>query len=265
MMDFLKKLTVKQATFLVVILFVGVSMFVIGILNLPYIITGKAEDLNEIVAAGEEPDKLDIVEADIQYVLCCYGKSETGYRSIRTVKYHYVVMLEDGRCMSLAVKDEETRSYLSKLMSETKSYMAGYSVQFPEPLHITAVVKGISSQGKDLYLDGINDYGISSDNILMLELDTGKTREGLITALVIGVMLIIAGIAYLKKAAQEKRDKARSFAALESDNNNDPLKVFAARNVEEVTENAPVPPTNSGMNTQASEAGAGTSKFTLKR
>lgn len=230
MIDFLKKLTVKQVTVLAILLIAGISMFVIGLFNLPYIITGKADDLNDIVLSGEEPQKFDIVELDVKYVLCCYAHSESGYRSIRTKKYHYVIMLEDGSCMSLAVKDEEIRTYLAQLMSATKSYMNGYTVQFPEPLHVTAVVKGLKNAGVDMYLDGIREYDISSDDTIMLELDTTKTREALSIILLFGVVLMIVGIVYMKNSAEEKKAKARSFAALENEVNYDPLKSFANKN-----------------------------------
>ena len=230
MIDFLKRLTIKQVTVLAILLVAGISMFVIGLFNLPYIITGKADNLNDIVMSGEEPQKLDIVELDVKYVLCCYAHSETGYRSIRTKKYHYVVMLEDGSCMSLAVKDDEIRANLSQLMSATKSYMNGYTVQFPEPLHVTAVVKGLKNAAVDMYLDGIRVYDISSDDIIMLELDATKTREALTIILLLGVVLMIVGIVYVKNTAEEKKTKARSFAALENEVNYDPLKTFANKN-----------------------------------
>lgn len=227
MSEFLRRLSIRNAGLLILLAIAGISMFVIGILNLPYIITGKTDNVNEIIANGDEPEKLSIVEADIQYVLGCYGISETKRRgSTLSKKHHYIVMFEDGTCMSLAVKDKETISYLSKLTSETESYLLGYTVHFSEPLHITATVKGISGEGKEYYHDALNQLGVPSDYIIELELQKGKLREVLAVLLIAGVVAVILAIRFFINSANEKKAKARSFAALD-EINNDPLKAVS--------------------------------------
>lgn len=274
MFDFLKKLNAKQASFLGFLLVIGIGMFIIGLFNLPYIITGKADDLNEMVMAGEEPSNLEIVELDVKYVLEIYAWSESGYRSMRTDKFHYLVMLEDGSCISLVIKqnDTETVNSLAMLMSATSSYLSGYSDDVPETVHITAVAKSLKGEKKNYYVSAAHEYGFATKDILMYELDTSKTRGALTAMLVIGVLLIIAGIMYLRQAANDKKAKARSFAALENDINNDPLRAFNNRNLSEAddkTDNEFETNTISYQSniSQSSDASntASTSKFTLKK
>ncbi len=227
MSEFLRRLSIRNAGLLLFLAIVGIGLIIIGIINLPYIITGKTDNLNEIVANGAEPEKLSIVEADIQYVLGCYGISETKRRGATlSEKHHYVVMFEDGTCMSLSVKDKETINYLSKLTNETESYLLGYTVNFSEPLHITGTIKSISGEGKEYYHDALNQLGVPSDYIIELEIEKGNLRGILAVLLISGVVAIILTIRFFINSSKEKKAKARSFAALD-EINNDPLKAFS--------------------------------------
>ncbi len=273
MIEFIKEhFTLKQYILLGILAVSGISLFIIGIINLPYVISGDADNLNQMLETGEEPKKLDIVEVDVKFVLCCYAESETGYRSIRTEKKHYIVILEDNKCMSLAVKDEATIAKLEKLMSATNKYLNGYDVDFPECVHFNAIIKDLNSNAESYYKEGLNYYGLTVNDAHFLELDVSKTRGMLAASLVCSVILMIGAVMYIKSSINDKKLKASSFNALENDNSSDPLKVFANRRIDDTFEDEYTMKNTVSNNSNQenmsysnSNTTSGTSRFTLKK
>ena len=132
-------------------------------------------------------------------------------------------------------------------------------------------MKGISGEGKDYYHDALNELGVPSEYIIELELHKGKLREILAVLLIAGVIAVILAIRFFVSSSREKKEKARSFAALD-EINNDPLKSLSysdegnnSYNYNKINYGRDTEPVNEPEKDYVEPKPSTTSKFTLKK
>lgn len=269
--------------------FTFVTMFIVSIVMLfilrndfKYIFTGETRDAYDIISSGDELKKGEHVSVELVAVVDWYAELTTTRKSVKTITYHAMGVLEDGTIISICTKkgSEEYRK-VDKLINDTYAYLEGYSYTMPEHLILEGSVQGIDSEISTFYSQGLSFYGYASNEAIYLDINTRSTRGGVVIAFVITLILFVVPIiAFLVEIMSYKKRKhekelERNTPINVVDPANDPIfnKSFYDRldsfkddsNNENTTEDKNSDVNNDELIDNLEEVKHTTSKFSLKK
>lgn len=188
----------------------GIIMFVMSCGDIKYIFTGKADDINEMIAAGEEPEVRDVVSIRIQYAFDWYAESIGQKNTLLCY-----AALDNGKIISIEVKKySHEHEKLDDLINSTNYYLEGGTNVPPTPVTLTGVVQNFDSKKVvDYYKKGLRLMGFdTSSDAYMLNIDTRQKRIYFILTLILSIIIIFVTVAIIiaecrmgikKKSAQD--------------------------------------------------------------
>lgn len=191
-----------------------------------YIFTGEANDINEMIAEGDEPQKGDKVSIEVQYVLDWYAELTETRRGSSTVTYHCMAVLDNGEIISICVgKNSAEYTQIDNLIEQTYEYLLGERSIPPTPVTFTGTVRKIDSKISDYYKSGLNLYGYSTSEAYMLNIDVTQTRMVSIIALFLDVLIIFIGAVFVigEIAILKEKKTSREIEAMPVQPVEDPI------------------------------------------
>lgn len=193
----------------------GIVMLLSSIKNLKFIFSGEADDLNEIMASGETPEVGDVVGLKVRLVIDWYAElTERGTRGSRNITYHCMVMLDNGKVISLSVERGDNYDKIDRLIDESYDFFRGERTEPPTPVYMDGVIRKIDSEIKQYYYTGLALWKINpQQDAYILEVDTTQSR-GIITIMfVFGVCITIGAVVFVVLYILNEKDKAEARKA----------------------------------------------------
>ena len=174
----------------IIMLAAGIVFFIIMIPNLGYIFTGKAKDINEMIASGEEPKVRDTVSIEVDYIIDWYAELTTTRKGSKTVTYHCIALLDNGEIISITVKKNSGEyKKIDNLIEQTYAYFSGETDVPPTPIKLEGTVRKIDSKVEGYYTSYTSLMGYSSADRYMLTIDTTQYR--IFHILCFGVIVVV--------------------------------------------------------------------------
>ena len=172
-------------TFLGAIMIFGAAMPFIS--DGSYMFGGKAKQINDIIFDEELPTwnssvfnkyKDKFVSADIDAIIDIYAETKRTYSFIPVGKEnHYIIWLDDGSMMSLAISGKENE--IDAIIDSTWDYLDEKTEYLTDkPLHIEGIIKSMSGDVRKYYDEALEYYGIDESvaPIHYYEIDTTESR-----------------------------------------------------------------------------------------
>ncbi len=203
-------------TWLVFFVF-SIFLFILCIDEMGFIIKGERIDVNEAVLSGEEIKIGDNVSIEVQYIIDWYAElTQTGRRTGLNVTYHCLVMLDDGRIISMSVKQNSNEYRLvENLIDYTYDYIMGYSTIEPTPIKFTGKIRNIDSEISDYYKSSLSMLGYSSGDYINLEIDTQQKRIYSVLMFVFSIIIFAITILFayfeIKNRKEKKAERMREL------------------------------------------------------
>ena len=196
-----------------------------------YMFGGKPKQINEILFEEGLPSwnssvfynyKDKFVSTDIDAVVDIYAETNRTYNFIPVGKEnHYIVWLDDGSMMSLAIsgKDKE----IETIINSTWDYLDEKSDHLTDkPLHVEGVIKSLSGDVQKYYDEALKYYGIDESvaPIHYYEIDATESRllnwVTSIIMLAIGSLLLYAALAKPKTTISNKLENNENIETNDS-------------------------------------------------
>lgn len=186
---------------------VAIIMLVICLKDIKYIVTGKAKDINDMIAAGDEPSVGDNVSIELQYVIDWYAELTVTGRGAK-VTYHCLAVLEDGRIISLCAKKySDEYNKINNLIDDTYAYLSGETDIPPTPVTFTGTIRKIDSEISGYYLMDLNLMGYESGDYINLDIDTTQKRIHLILIFVLAIIFVPLSLFMIYGEILEEKEK----------------------------------------------------------
>lgn len=215
-------------TWIIVLIACGV-IFVMCLGDIKYILTGKADDVNDMISQGENLEVRDTVSIELEYVIDWYAElTEKGRRTGRKVTYHCLGVLDDGRLISISVKkDSKECKQIETLIEETYAYVSGETTIPPTPVKLSGTVRKIDSRISGYYHSSISMLGLTSDDYINLEIDVTQKRIYHILLFALSIILMVVSVicimAEIKSEKEKKEKRIRELNSPVIKSENDPI------------------------------------------
>lgn len=204
----------------IVFFILGIFMLVVLCKDIKFIFTGKAEEINDMIAAGDEPEVGDTISIRIQYALDWYAESTARGKGGTKKSLHCYAVLDNGKIISIEVKKySNEHGKLDDLINSTNYYLQGETDVPPTPVILTGVVRKPNSKVAGYYKDGLQLMGFNpSSDAYMLSIDTTQKRIYFILLFAVSIVIIVVSATFIvrecctgtkKKAAQEEPEPVK--------------------------------------------------------
>jgi len=185
--------------------------------NSRLILKNEADDLLEVLDAGEEPKDGNYYKLTLYYQFGNYAEMQHKRNGITTGKDQYFVgLIEDGTVVSFKVKDKNVISKFKSLEDATYDYFEGKKDSTEGyQIELTGKWSKIgNSKIKSYYKDAIEQLGLPStfkvDYVNCF--DASQNRGSLITLVaivgIIGIVCAILGVASIGQARSLEKQRA---------------------------------------------------------
>ncbi len=193
---------------LILIYIFGIVMLVTSIDDLKYIITGKADDINDMIENGEELKRGDHVSIKLEYALDWYAETNKRTRRSSNHSYHALGVLDDGRIVSIKVRVASKEYYkLEDLIDETYDYLNGDRTLPPTPVILKGGLLDLDKQVEQYFNSALNYIGYSQSDAIYLEIDTNQSHFYLMFGFVFGLVVTVFGTIFIILLIKEKNNK----------------------------------------------------------
>lgn len=177
----------------IVFFIAGIFMLVMLCGDIKFMFTGKAEDINDMIAAGEEPEVRDVVSIKVQYAFDWYAESTARNKGSRKESLHCYAVLDNGKIISIEVKKySDEHGKLDDLINSTNYFLEGGTDKLPEPVTLTGVIRKPNAKVAGYYKDGLRLMGFNpSSDAYMLSIDTTQKRIYMILLFFLAIIIVI--------------------------------------------------------------------------
>lgn len=172
------------------------------------------QDLNEMVMAGDTPQKGEYVTVGVDAVVDWYAETEHRINGIIPIgkEQHCLVWLDDESFISMTVKGKNIDK-VDELIDETSDYLNGVSSVLPSKVVFSGRVSTIDSDVSKYYDDVLDYYGIyESDGLEVRYITIDTTDTKLQTWLMFGFFMLL-GIACLLGLVVTVKNRKKEKAA----------------------------------------------------
>lgn len=190
---------------MVLFLLLGVLLF---ITDAEYLFS-EPRDLNEMLAAGETPEKGEYVTVGVDAVVDWYAETEHKINGIIPIgkEQHCLVWLDDESFISMTVKGKNIDK-VNKIVLETSYFLNGVSDALPTKVVFSGKISTIGSEVSEYYDEVLDAYGIyASDGLVIRYVTIDTTSTKLTSWLLIGVCLLIAVVFLITLVVAVKNKK----------------------------------------------------------
>lgn len=173
----------------------------------------EPQDLNEMVMAGDTPQKGEYVTVGVDAVVDWYAETEHRINGIIPIgkEQHCLVWLDDESFISMTVKGKNIDK-VDELIDETADYLNGVSNVLPTKVVFSGKVSSIDSDVSKYYDDVLDYYGIyESDGLVVHYITIDTTDTKLQTWLMFGFFILLGIfclIALVLTVKHRKKEKA---------------------------------------------------------
>lgn len=191
---------------------------------------GSAENLNEIIAAGQELPMDQFVSLEVKGVLGTYATNTTsntsnlsgGAKFTSGVDYYYAVVLEDGRIITVIACDRQDTDGLNAVSDALDAY-AGSGSLFDDPAFPSYTITGKLRELTDQKVIGYYNSTLSaagfdsaSFGYTTIALDASAVRTDRVL-LVVGAVALGLVILILARRSARKREQEEERLRREAD------------------------------------------------
>ena len=174
----------------------------------------EPQDLNEMVMAGDTPQKGEYVTVGVDAVVDWYAETEHRINGIIPIgkEQHCLVWLDDESFISMTVKGKNMDK-VDELIEETSDYLNGVSDTLPSKVVFSGRISAIDSDVSKYYDDVLDYYGIyESDGLVVRNITIDTTDTKLQTWLIFGFFMLL-GVVFLVTLVITVKNKKKEKAA----------------------------------------------------
>lgn len=197
-----------------------VVMLILMLDDLKYIFTGKADDINEIIAFGESPEIRKTVSIKVQFVIGWYTAYVPWMRdeeSDETI-YYCCAVLDNGKIISIgAENNSDEYEEICRIISQTQDYLSGETDELPTPVTMTGVIRKIDSEICEQYKKKLRLMGYDYlTDAYMLNIDmTQRWIYHFISFMILLILSICFGIYIVGECfIHKKKDQERMLPVI---------------------------------------------------
>ncbi len=206
---------------LVLLYILSIFIIVTSIDDLKFIITGEANDINDMIETGEELEKGNHVSIKLEYAIDWYAETNKRTRRSSNHSYHALGVLDDGRIVSIKVSVASKEYYkLDDLINETYDYLNGERTLPPTPVILTGGLLKLDPEVEQYFKLALNYMGYSQSDALYLEIDVNQKQIWSLLTFAFGVVVFVLGTMLIivnKKEKNYKKIGAKSFVVQQSE------------------------------------------------
>lgn len=193
----------------IIFIILGIALAIIGCIilavNASYMISGECKDLQSYVEEAKPYPTGEYVKLEVKSAFGPYAELKKTTNGIPTgTTQYYVLWLDDDNLISLAVSGKKNYEIMDKVVSETSSSSDGYSTTtFQAEGKLENITDKKQLQYYNEAVEGADEMGLTVKTIEIDCTDSRSSLWGIFAVLVgIGVLLLIVGVSYIKKAAK---------------------------------------------------------------
>lgn len=174
----------------------------------------EPRDLNEMVMAGDSPQKGEYVTVGVDAVVDWYAETEHRINGIIPIgkEQHCLVWLDDESFISMTVKGKNMDK-VDELIDETADYLNGVSSTLPSKVVFSGRVSTIDSDVSKYYDDVLDYYGIYESDGLVVRYVTIDTTDTKLQTWLMFAFFMLLGIACLIGLVVTVKNRKKAKAA----------------------------------------------------
>ncbi|MBO6166221.1 MAG: hypothetical protein J6O17_07655 [Eubacterium sp.] len=193
----------------IIFIILGIALAIIGCIilavNASYMISGECKDLQSYIEEAKPYPTGEYVKLEVKSAFGPYAELKKTTNGIPTgTTQYYVLWLDDDNLISLGVSGKKNYEIMDKIVSETSSSSDGYSTTV---FHAEGKLENITNNEQLKYykeaVAGTEEMGFTIKTVEIDCTDSRSSLWGIFAILVgIGVLLLIVGVSYIKKASK---------------------------------------------------------------
>ena len=210
----------------IVVLIGGIFMLLLGFALLAdsgkYMLSGKATDLNMVVAAGDISEyKGEHVSVDVDAVFEQFAETKHTWNGIPTGKdKHFLIWLDDGSVIAAAVPGRKAQP-VEDLIEQTRDYINGISNELTtEKVHLEGTLQSMGGELQKYYDEVLDEIGAKDADleIRYYQVDCTNSRLMLVleTLVLFGLGIVLVASFFIGRSKKVPEVPTETFAAEET-------------------------------------------------